>query len=228
MTNSQADPNETAQKLYEDLQFNAQGNKQRLGTLHRLKQACDALSAKQKPFSLKDIETYCKITFEKGPNAQTISNDTGLRSYVSARKNELDVSTRKKSRYPLDNDIEEIPDIDLRSRMRILAESNRTLEKKLRIITNALMKLNPPLDLDAMFRGDPVTNFKSQSKLANPITPDQIDALARIVATLQDHERLRRAGLEISDGDVIGRGLRELITTAQDISQLETLLAALR
>ncbi|AVM73192.1 hypothetical protein MSR1_06840 [Magnetospirillum gryphiswaldense MSR-1] len=95
---------------------------QGVGTLHRLKQACDALVASGKDFALKDIEAYCKVTFSKGPNAQSISNDKALRAYVDARRGEADLVRRGKARSPLDQDIEAIPDLDLRSRMRLLAE----------------------------------------------------------------------------------------------------------
>ena len=143
----------TATALYEGLTAAANGNAQRLGTVHRLKQACDALVAGGKDFSLKDIETYCKATFSKGPNAQSISNDKGLRVYVLARRGEADLARRGKPRSPLDQDIEAIADLDLRSRMRLLAEDYRLVQKRFRIITEALAKLNPPMDLDVLLGG---------------------------------------------------------------------------
>ena len=91
-----------AEVLYKGLATAASSNAQRLGTLHRLKQACDALVAGGKDFSLKDIEAYCKETFSKGPNAQSISNDKALRAYVDSRRGEADLARRGKPRSPLD------------------------------------------------------------------------------------------------------------------------------
>ena len=217
----------TAVALYEGLEAEAKGNKQRIGTLHRLKQACEALVAVGRDFSLRDIEAYCKETFSLGPNAQSISNDRGLRAYVDACRNEADVRKRGKPRSPLDQDIEAIPDLDLRSRMRLLAEEYRLVQKRFRILTEALAKLNPPLDLDVMLRGERPAVAAGQPSLAAVAAVDQVAALRRVVVMLRDTERLGRAGLEIDSGDVIGRGLRETVAEARDIALLETLLAVL-
>lgn len=213
--------------LYEGLVAAANGNSQRLGTLYRLKQACEALVSGGRDFSLKDIEAYCKNTFSKGPNAQSISNDRGLRAYVDACRSEAELIRRGRPRSPLDQDIEAIPDMDLRSRMRVLVEDYRLTQKRFRILTEALVKLELPLDLDALLRGErkPATSVGSAS---GPVADvDQVAALKRLVGFLRDPERLRRAGLDVDGGDVIGRGLRESVADARDIALLETLLAAL-
>lgn len=54
-----------------------------------------------------------------------------------------------------------------------------------------------------------------------------VAALKRLVGFRRDPERLRRAGLDVDGGDVIGRGLRESVADARDIALLETLLAVL-
>ena len=215
-----------AEVLYKDLATAASGNAQRLGTLHRLKQACDTLVARGKDFSLKDIEAYCKETFSKGPNAQSISNDKALRAYVDSRRGEADLARRGKPRSPLDQDIEGIPDLDLRSRMRLLAEDYRLLRKRFRILTEALAKLNPPLDLDILLSGRPVAQPEKSAALSARIPDDQVAALRRVVGFFRDAERVRRAGLDVDSGDIIGRGLRETVVEERDIVLLETLLSA--
>lgn len=213
--------------LYEGLVVAANGNSQRLGTLYRLKQACEALVAGGRDFSLKDIEAYCKTTFSKGPNAQSISNDRGLRAYVDARRSEAELIRRGRPRSPLDQDIEAIPDMDLRSRMRVLVEDYRLIQKRFRILTEALAKLELPVDLDALLRGERKPATSVGSTLGPVADADQVAALKRLVGFLHDPERLRRAGLDVDGGDVIGRGLRESVADARDIALLETLLAAL-
>jgi hypothetical protein len=205
----------------------ANGNSQRLGTLHRLKQACEAMLANGKDFSLKDIESYCKDTFGKGPNSQSISNDKGLRAYVDACRKETDLVRHCKPRSPLDQDIEAIPDLDLRSRMRLLAEDYRLVQKRFRILTEALAKLTPPLDLNALLRGEKQPVAGGSPSRAAMAAVDEVAALKRLVEFLKDPERLRRAGLEISGGDIIGRGLRETVSDARDLALLESLLAVL-
>ncbi len=218
----------TATALYEGLTAAANGNAQRLGTVHRLKQACDALVAGGKDFSLKDIETYCKATFSKGPNAQSISNDKGLRVYVLARRGEADLARRGKPRSPLDQDIEAIADLDLRSRMRLLAEDYRLVQKRFRIITEALAKLNPPMDLDVLLGGrSPAAQSATPAALSARVADDQVAALRRVVCFFRDAKRVRRAGLDVDGGDVIGRGLRETVVEGRDIALLETLLSSL-
>jgi len=213
--------------LYEGLVAAANGNSQRLGTLYRLKQACEALVADGRDFSLKDIEAYCKTTFSKGPNAQSISNDRRLRAYVDACRSEAELIRRGRPRSPLDQDIEAIPDMDLRSRMRVLVEYYRLIQKRFRILTEALAKLELPVDLDALLRGERKPATSVGSTLGPVADADQVAALKRLVGFLRDPERLRRAGLDVDGGDVIGRGLRESVADARDIALLETLLAAL-
>lgn len=213
--------------LYEGLVAAANGNSQRLGTLYRLKQACEALVADGRDFSLKDIEAYCKTTFSKGPNAQSISNDRRLRAYVDACRSEAELIRRGRPRSPLDQDIEAIPDMDLRSRMRVLVEDYRLIQKRFRILTEALAKLELPVDLDALLRGERKPATSVGSTLGPVADADQVAALKRLVGFLRDPERRRRAGLDVDGGDVIGRGLRESVADARDIALLETLLAAL-
>ncbi|NFV79068.1 hypothetical protein [Magnetospirillum aberrantis] len=219
----------TAAALYDGLIAAANGNAQRLGTLHRLKQACDALVAGGKDFALKDIEVYCKATFGKGPNAQSISNDKALRAYVDARRGDADLARRGKARSPLDQDIEAIPDLDLRSRMRLLAEDYRLQQKRFRILTEGLAKLTPPLDLGVLLSGGhPAAGAQTPEALNARVTDDQVAALGRVVGFFLDAERVRRAGLDVDGGDVIGRGLRETVAEGRDITLLETLLSALK
>lgn len=219
----------TAAALYDGLMAAANGNGQRLGTLHRLKQACDALVAGGKDFALKDIEAYCKATFSKGPNAQSISNDKALRAYVDARRGEADLVRRGKARSPLDQDIEAIPDLDLRSRMRLLAEDYRLQQKRFRILTEGLAKLTPPLDLGVLLSGGhPAAGAQTPAALNAHVTGDQLAALGRVVGFFLDAERVRRAGLDVDGGDVIGRGLRETVAEGRDITLLENLLSALK
>nr|CAM75866.1 hypothetical protein MGR_1523 [Magnetospirillum gryphiswaldense MSR-1] len=49
-----------------------------------------------------------------------------------------------------------------------------------------------------------------------------------MVGFFRDAERVRRAGLDVDGGDVIGRGLRETVAEGRDITLLETLLSALK
>lgn len=220
------DVSPTAEALFEGLEAAARDNKQRMGTLYRLKQACDALAATGKEFALRDIETYCKTTFGKGPNAQSLSNDKALRAYVEARRTEADGRRRGSPRSPLDQDVESIADPDLRSRMRVLVEDYRLTRKRFRILTESLAKLTPSLDLDRVLRGGEV--FAVTDIASSMIDPRQLEALDRVISTLRDVEKINRAGLMIDDGDVVGRGLRETIAENRDIALLEQLLTTLR
>lgn len=215
-----------AEDLYAALEAVANGNKQRMGTLHRLKRACDALVDAGKDFSLRDIEAYCKATYSKGPNAQSLSNDKGLRAYVDARRSQADLQSRGKPKSPLDQDIESIPNPDLRSRMRMLVEDYRLTQKRFRILTEGLAKLNPPLDMDRLIKGSGIATARVITTGAN-IDGRQVDALRRIVTMLRDVAKLNRAGLQIDCGDVVGRGLRETLAEDKDISLLGSLLMAL-
>lgn len=216
----------TAEALFAGLEAAARDNKQRMGTLYRLKQACDTLAATGKEFALRDIETYCKTTFGKGPNAQSLSNDKALRAYVEARRAEADGRRRGRPRSPLDQDVESIADPDLRSRMRVLVEDYRLTRKRFRILTESLAKLTPSLDLDRVLRGGEVSAAKDVA--SSTIDHRQLEALGRVISTLRDVEKLNRAGLMIDDGDVVGRGLREPVAVNRDIALLEQLLATLR
>lgn len=213
----------TAAAIYMSLEELGRGNKQRMGTLFRAKQACDSFVSNGKDFTLRDIEDYCRNTFGKGPNAQSISNDKFLRAYIDARRGEIGLK-RKKSRSSLSSDIEEINDIDLRIRMRLLVEDHQQTQKRLRILTEALSKLIPPLDLDLILTG------KNRVSLIEKIEPHasldnmQLRALQRLVNILKNEEQIRRMGLDVDMGDVISRGLRETFIDAGDIQLLRKLL----
>lgn len=201
--------------------------KQRISTLDRLVRACDVLCTAGKDFTLRELEEYCRDTFGKGPNAQTVSNDQGLRAYVEARKNEMGVKNSPKPNSALNHDIESIPDLNVRSRIRLLAEDYRLTKKRLRILNESLRELSPPLDLDDLF----CINGKSKSVQNDKVDPiassAEIVALETITSFLIDGGRLRRAGLDVDDGDIVSRGLRETIITAKDLNLLANLLAKL-
>ena len=152
------------------------------------------------------------------------SNDQSLRDYVNARRNECNLQHRAKSRSSLDQDVDTIPDLDLRIRIRLLVEDSRMAQKRFRILTQALGKLKPALDLDTLFTNDKATESQGQT---SQVSREQIDALQRLLSILRDPERLRRAGLEIDSGDIIGQGLRETVVETQDIELLQMLLKVL-
>ena len=217
----------TAADIYNNLEIAASGKKQRIDTLHRLKNACDMLVESGKDFSLRDIEDYCKKTFNKGPNAQSISNDGSLRAYADSRRKEADLTRRGKYRSPLNQEVENIPDLDLRSRMRLIVADYNLVKKQYRILTEALSKPNPAMNLDMLYQG------KAQDKLAPTTTTDEkinsehLGALSQLVAILGDQKFLHRIGLDTDSGSVISRGLRETFINMNDIKLLNNLLVIL-
>lgn len=227
MTPGAGETHPTADSILQQLQAAAEGNKQRMGTLHRLVQACRALAAKGSDFSLRDIEAYCKTTFSKGPNAQTISNDKALRAYVDALRNEANLQRRGRAKSSLDQDVEAITNPDLRSRMRVMVEDCRLVQKRFRILTEALSKLNPPLDVGFLLSGKRALGAQPLFANNTSVSSDQVEALTRLTRLLRDEQRIRRAGLNLDEGDIVGKGFRETLISRTDIAYLESLATAL-
>ena len=205
----------------------AAGDERRLGTLDRLRDACDHLVGKGRCFSLRDIEAHCRSTFGAGPRAQSISNNSGLHAYVEARRREAAFPQRRKLMGTLDRSVEEIPDPDTRARMRALAEEHRMLQKRYHILTQGLAHLSPPLDLDVVFGGKRDSDAVTPSGLRVKITEEQVRALRGLVAVLRDPVQLQRLGLEVDAGDVVGRGMRETLIEQKGLEALEALLKGL-
>ena len=201
--------------------------KQRKGTLDRLVHACDALCARGRSFTLRELEKHCLTVFGKGPNAQTVSNDNGLRTYVEARRTEVGVKKTPRQRSELAYDIENISDPTVRSRMRLLAEDYRLVKKRLRLLTESLSKLSPPLNLDEIFSDKSNTTLVKKSNDSSLASQSEIHALETVIAVLLDDVRVRRAGLDMDESDIVTKGLRETFIAGKDISLLSGFLAKL-
>ena len=118
----------TSATLLAGLEKAALGDARRLGTLDRLRRACDHLAGEGRHLlSLRDIEMHCRSAFGAGPRAQTISNDRALHAYVEARRRAIASPGNRKPTGTLDQGVEEILDPDLRARMRVLVEEYRLL-----------------------------------------------------------------------------------------------------
>ncbi len=205
----------------------AGADERRLGTLDRLHRACDHLVEAGRCFSLRDIENYCRSAFGAGPRAQSISNDSGLHAYVEARRREAAFPQRRKPMGTLDRSVEEIPEPDIRARMRALVEEHRVLRKRHHILTQGLAHLSPPLDLDAVFAGKRDSNAVTTSGQRIEVTGEQVRALRGLIAALHDPIRLQRLGLEVDAGDLVGRGMREMLIGQKQLEALDALLKAL-
>lgn len=214
----------TAAALLATLVEAAHDDERRLGTLDRLRRACDHFAGEGRRFSLRDVEAHCRSIFGAGPRAQTISNDAGLHAYVEARRREVAFPRRRRSAGTLDSGVEEIPDPDLRARMRALVEEHRLLRERHRVLIRGLACLSPPLDLDAVLCGAGHGNFLPTEGRPAEINHEQVQALRELVSVLRDPACLSRIGLEVDGGDVVGRGMRETLIEESKLKLLEALV----
>lgn len=213
---------ENAENLFKDMVQIANNGKQRLGTLARLKEACDVLVSQGKDFTRNDIQIYCKRTFNMGPNAQTIYNDKSLDRYVEARKSEATLRKRRKAPVSLQQQIESIEDLELKSHLRVLYDDRITLRKKLEMISSALANLNPPLDLEFIFTGRSAPELKRETNIMAVDERYKI-ALSHVLKQLLENSTVVRFGLDVDDGDIVSRGMRETLISKVELDLLSEL-----
>ena len=210
MTPQQSPTAELASKALLD-QLRTGAGVQRLASLDRLEQACDALAGSGQPIDAAKAGRQCAASFKKGPNAQSIRNDSGgFKAYVDLRREEQATAAAasgktKPRRSPLADSIEALQDADTRARLRILLEENAGMRRDKTLVAAALAELQPGLDLDLLVRrhrsGGPAL---LPAAAPHPVDPSDVAALARTIAVLTSPDALRPHGLEY-DGKRVRR-----------------------
>ncbi len=208
MTLQQSPAGQPASKALLD-QLRTGAGVQRLASLDRLEQACDALARSGQPIDAAKVGRQCTAIFKKGPNAQSIRNDSsGFKAYVDLRREEQAAAAAgrtKPRRSPLADSIEALQDAGMRARLRILLEENAGMRRDKTLVAAALAELQPGLDLDLLVRrhrsGGPAL---VPAGAPHPVDPADVAALARAIAVLTSGDALRPHGLEY-DGKRVRR-----------------------
>ncbi|WP_339759011.1 hypothetical protein [uncultured Sulfitobacter sp.] len=195
----------------------------RIGTLERLKAACDAIASGEpipaspgEPFSHRkaiqkinpsNIERVVKSKNWTGPKRSFIANKTnGVLEYVHAREEErVNKSGTASKTLPtqLESLLSEIHSIEVRQAMRNEIERRRTAEQEVKIIKEALKKL-PQIDVGA-FLGGRVTSDNmdraTQTSLSAP--SEELQRQLRSLVERLTRGDLRRMGMKNDGGDIL-------------------------
>lgn len=166
----------------------------RSGTLERLREACDALAARNEPMTYKAVEREIKAKHgpNAGPRAQSICNRSGadLKLYVDLREKERAATEPRSARAPLKLDDllkSESSNHLLVSQVKALQHELETTKKELR---RALLLLKSRYPADAL---DDDSNPPLLPELAAPKGPPP--CVEELVAVLSNKERLISVGL---------------------------------
>jgi len=213
------DNSNNSASFFEHLVNIANNGKQRLATLERVKEACDVLVSHGKDFSHMDVEVFCKRKFNKGPNAQTLYNDKNLDKYIKIRKSEVSLRKNKNTPISLSKQIETIEDLELKSRLRLLYEENEIKGNKIRMISSALARVHPPINIANLFSETPTVQTNENTAPFFASEP-QRNALAKLLRLFFHKPTINRYGLDVDSGDIVSRGLRETLISKSDLDLL--------
>lgn len=194
----------------------------RIGTLERLKNACDLLAdgvrlpvqKDAKPFSQQMLQKINPSNIDKvvrangwpGPTRSFIANkQNGLLEYVAAREEErvtIAGDTQKFSSQTEDL-LSEISNVEIRQAVRREIERRRIAEQELKIIKSGL-KTIPQIDVRALLRG-PITTQKMETALpsASCDAPEELKRLVRTMLERLSKTDLRHMGLKRAEGDIL-------------------------
>lgn len=216
----------------------------RIGTLERLKAACDAIEAGEPipanpddKFSFRkaiqrinpsNIERLVKARGWTGPKRSFIANKNNrLLEYVNAREEER-INSKAGVLKPLpsqqENMLSEIPSLEIRQAMRSEIEKRRTAEQEVKIIKEALNKL-PQIDVSAFISGRVTTKAMAKATSRSPsLPPDELHRHLRSLVERLTRGDLRRLGMKRDGADIIsmnnapvvfGEELRALVELAE-------------
>jgi len=209
-----------------------------MDTLTRLQAACDAIDRTEEELSFANIGQRCEADFRKGPRAQSIKNDPGMKEYVAARRDERLLAAEadpRKGWKPLNattSQIERITDQSLRARMRNLHADWIETRKRLTDIQAALAVISPGVDIDTLIRrwnANPGASVSIEPlRPGQVLAPEDVEALRVLLVLFDDKERLARFTL-VNDGRRIQRskGVEEELVSHKVLAGLRRLHASM-
>lgn len=195
----------------------------RIGTLERLKSACDSIEAgdpipanpgskfshrkTMQKINPSNIERIVIARGWTGPKRSFIANKAnGLLEYVNAREEErvsLKGGAPKDLPTQLESLLSEIPSLEIRQAMRTEIERRRTAEQEVKIIKAALNKI-PQIDVSAFLGGRITSAIMDDATRASPASssPELQKKVKNLVERLTRGD-LRRMGMKNDGGDII-------------------------
>jgi len=166
-----------------------------------------------------------------GPTDVTIRGDReGLLAYVRRREIEQEnVVKRRKRPAGLEDDVDQIPDMNARQRIRFELDDGREAKRQLRLIKSGLLKI-PAIDLASVLENSETVAVPSdRKKLAipssEPVGPDWHLLLENLVTRLADKALLASFDLENDGNRIINRSTREALIRKPELALLKRLAA---
>lgn len=224
----------------------------RIGTLERLKAACDAIesgepipAAPGEKFSTRkailkinpsNIERVVKSRNWTGPKRTFIANKSNrVLEYVHAREEER-ISTNgaglKSLPTQLESLLSEIQSTEIRQVMRNEIERRRTAEQEVKIIKESLKNL-PKINVGA-FLGERITsdNMDVATRTSLSAPPEELQRHVRNLVERLTRGDLRRLGMKNDGGDIIAINNAPVILSSEmkalvELARLPTSLLTL-
>lgn len=207
----------------------------RIGTLERLKSACDAIAAGD-PIPANPVDKFSKrkaiqkinpsnierIVISRGwtgPKRSFIANrSNGLLEYVDAREEErVSVKGGKAKALPsqVENLLSEIPSLEIRQAMRYEIELRRSAEQELKIIKAALKNI-PQIDVNKFLDGRITSAIMNDATRSSPASssPELQRQVKNLVERLTKGD-LRRLGMKNDGGDIISMNNAPVVLSAE-------------
>ncbi|MDX9859470.1 MAG: hypothetical protein RBS99_01015 [Rhodospirillales bacterium] len=166
-----------------------------------------------------------------GPTDVTIRGDReGLLAYVRRREIEQEnVVKRRKRPAGLEDDIDQIPDMNARQRIRFELDDGREAKRQLRLIKSGLLKI-PAIDLAGVLGNSETVSVPSDGKTlaipsTGPIDPDWHLLLEGLVTRLADKALLASFDLENDGNRIKNKTTKETLIRKPELALLKRLAA---
>src|SRR6185437_667458 len=160
-----------------------------------------------------------------GPTATTIGKDTTLLEYVRVREQEQAALAPGKVSQSVDQTLDSVEDMALRTELRFVLAHARQAEQDLRRLKEGMRRMRPTIDIDSLIAGRGAVEMPKSLEVAavsgvralpHEGSEEDFKQALIVVLKLTDPKFLSKFGLEFNAefGNVVERKTRfELITT---------------
>lgn len=167
-----------------------------------------------------------------GPTATTIRKDAGLLEYVRVREQEQAAVVPGKVKQSVDQTLDRIEDMALRTELRFLLSHARQAEHDLRRLKEGMRKLRPTIDVESLISGRGTGKMPELEQSGIGALPvhhksggDNLAHAFTAVLKLTNQRLLSKCGLEFSEefGNVVERKTRFELITADELAALRAI-----
>jgi hypothetical protein len=208
-------------ELYDQIRVRLK-HKVGIQSLERVRDACDTIDRTGGEITAATVGRECVARW-KGPTAASIRNARPLVRYIKLRRAE---QLPKRGRVDPDRADPPVEDPAAVAQIRLLRERARVAEERLRIVLRLVSRISP-VDLETLRRALDEDGASGAAKaLEGATAPECLPDVVRTIAQdLLDEERLGRCGLELHNGQILRKNIRQPLLGSKQVDFLKSVLS---